>query len=44
MIVAGAGIAALRYVALGMGDRTMIVIGAAMSLAVRMLLAKGSAR
>ena len=47
MIVAGAGIVALRYVALGMGDRTMYVmagIGAAMFLAVRMLLAKGSAR
>ena len=38
---------ALRYVALGMGDRTMYVmagIGAAMFLAVRMLLMKGSAR
>jgi hypothetical protein len=47
MIVAGAGIVALRYVALGMGDRTMYVmagIGAAMFLAVRMLLMKGSAR
>lgn len=47
MIVVGAGIVALRYVALGMGDRTMVVmagIGAAMFQAVRMLLAKGSAR
>ena len=47
MIVAGAGIVALCYVALGMGDRTIYVmarIGAAMLLAVRMLLAKGSAR
>lgn len=47
MIVAGAAIVALRYVALGMGDRTMYVmagIGAAMFLAVRMLLMKGSAR
>jgi len=44
---AGAGIVALRYVALGLGDRTMYVmagIGAAMFLAVRMLLMKGSAR
>jgi len=47
MIVTGAGIVALRYVALGLGDRTMYVmagIGAAMFLAVRMLLMKGSAR
>lgn len=47
LIVAGAGIVATRYVALGMGDRTLYVmagIGAALFLAVRMLLMRGSAR
>lgn len=47
MIVCGAGIVAMRYVALGMGDRMLYVmagIGAALFLAVRMLLMRGSAR
>jgi len=47
MIVTGAGLVATRYVALGMGDRMLYVmagIGAALFLAVRMLLMRGSAR
>jgi len=47
MIVTGAGLVATRYVALGMGDSMLYVmagIGAALFLAVRMLLMRGSAR